>query len=90
MHNKEDILADADVADLALVDHLLELLPCWVVVLGELLDVTRLTLLGDRPVDEVEVEVVGPELSERVVQGRFDVFGRVVGVPQLMTSGMGI
>ena len=51
LHKKEDILADADVADLALVDHLLELLPRGVRVGGQVkVELVSRTLLdGDRP-----------------------------------------
>ena len=39
--------------------------------------------MGDRPMDEIEVEIVCAELRERLVESSFDVFGRVEGVPEL-------
>lgn len=78
-------LADTDVANLALVDHLFQLLPGRVRVSGQLdiQDVLTFLLEGDRPVDQIEVDIFRSELSQRVVQSWLNVFGCVKVVPQL-------
>ena len=51
-------------------------------ILGEELEVV-VGLEGDGEVDEVQVEVVQPELGQAVVQRGLDVGGGVLAVPEL-------
>lgn len=37
----------------------------------------------DTPMDEVQIEIIGSKLLERVVQTRFNVFGGVKAIPEL-------
>lgn len=48
---------------------------------------TSLVILGllecDRPMDEVQIHVVGSQVSERLIQSRFNIGGLVVRIPEL-------
>ena len=79
-----DALADADVADLALLDELLELLPGGEGVVGELLVVHGpIAVERDRPVDQEQVEVRRVERLQARVQRLLHIARVVVVVPQL-------
>jgi hypothetical protein len=82
-------LADTDVADLALCDHLLHLAPRRERVRGEGLVDDRLAVLrhifseGNWPMHKIEVEVVDAEVAEGLVERALDRVGRVERVPEL-------
>lgn len=94
-HRLDREVGDADGLGLAGVEELDHCLPgvddrdgrvdlADAVLLGEQV-VVRVALggEGDRPVDEVQVEVLEAELLERVVESRLHVGGRVLRVPEL-------
>lgn len=88
MSRKKHLLADTNVASLAFINHLFKLLPSGVRVCGQsYIQLTVVVLLeGNRPVDEVQVDVVSAELCQRFVKSRLDILRCVEPIVELRTN----